>query len=154
MVTRNVGGAILLLALLTGPAVSDQDIPLKARLGDGVFERCGLDRLDPAQLEMLGAHFAPPAAAQLVERSAVLFLEREGWRTILLHGAYREHPESSISDIRHLAEVPPETMVLEVFGPSAVPLLPGSYLAKVSGFHVEIIDAHGEVRRYSIEERF
>lgn len=46
MASRILSGAILLLAIVTGSAPSDQDSPLKAALGDDVFQRCGLD-LDP-----------------------------------------------------------------------------------------------------------
>lgn len=154
MTTRNVGGAILLLAIIASQAVGDQEIPLKAMLGDDVFRHCGLDRLDRDQLELLGAHFAPPPSADFVARSAVSYLERDGWRTIQLQGAYRENPESAISDIRHLARVAPETLVLEAIGTTSIPLEPGAYLAKVAGFSVEVIDQHGEVRRFTIEERF
>lgn len=154
MVSRIVGGAILLLSLLVGQALSDQDIPLKAALGDEVFQRCGLDRLDPGQLELLAAHFAPPRSGDFVAQAAVTYLEREGWRVIELHAAYRENPESPISDIRHLAAMPPEVLVLETSRSSEVPLPPGAYLAKVASFSLEILDPHGEARRYSIEDRF
>lgn len=155
MTTRHATAALLLLLVFTGQASSDQDVPLRAMLGDDVYQRCGLDRLDRDQVEMLMAHLPPPRALDYVEEAAVNFLQRDGWRVVHLQAAYREDPARSLSDIRHLAGLAPETLVIEAIGASTTaPLEPGAYLAKVVGFNLEVLDPRGEVRRYSIEERF
>lgn len=154
MTTRQATAALLFLLTCTGQALSDQDVPLRAMLGEDIFLRCGLDRLDRGQVEMLMAHLSPAGAHDYVAQAAVNYLESEDWRVVHLQGAYREDPEQSYSDIRQLASLAPETLVIEARGISEVPLEPGAYLGKAFGSSLEILDPRGEVRRYSIEERF
>jgi hypothetical protein len=153
MIRQMLFGAVLLSLTFTAQAISEtqHDSPLKDTLGDEVFDRCGLDRLDGAQLEALAGFVSPPADSY-VAQSAVLYLEREGWHPIVLHRAYRADPERELSDIRHLASVPPDLLVLETSDRSYI-LPPGTYLAKRSAFQIEILDPRGEVRRYMIERR-
>ncbi len=126
--------------------------PLAALPGEDSFRRCGLDRLTPEQLEMLSVHLRPGRPDPHIERSVANYMEKQGWRRLLLHPAYRTDPNFALSGLRHLAAAPPDLLVLETPSTDALPA--GLYLAKIAPYSVEILDPQGEVRRYSIEKRY
>lgn len=146
-----LAGMGLLLSAPVRPANSDEDLSLQMYLGLTVFEACGLDKLEPEELERLSWYLVPPGLESFEVESALAFLEQEGWEPLTLYEGVKEDPDFSFSDLRHLAFTGDRQMVLEQNWSSSSRLPAGHYLAKVGAFSVEILDVYGEARRLSIE---
>jgi hypothetical protein len=146
-----LGSAVVILLLAT-PAGSNQDLAIEAQLGQSVFEACGLHKLEPQELAQLALYLTPPDLQSFEIESALAYLEGEGWEPVTLYAGVPENPESSFSDIRHLAFTAERQLILNKWLSSNPELPAGHYLGKVGPFNVEILDVYGQVQRLRIED--
>jgi hypothetical protein len=147
---------LLLLAasvlFLSQPANSDGDLTVEAYLSPSIFEACGLAKLEPEELSLLSSYLAPTVLESFEIDSAFAYMEKQGFEPLTLYAGIRVDPERSYSDLRHLAFTSDRRLILEQWSNIDGCLPAGNYLAKVGAFSVEILDLHGETRRYTIED--
>ena len=145
-------GIIYLVVFLgiIGNMFSQKDFLIKRILTDEQQSRCGLNKLNEAEIAELDKIFSFITSMNSLGDSAVKYLEHEGWEEVRILGMrslklnYEPYPQDYL-----IAEKGATTYILE---PRGSRLSRGTYLGKMGHSSCEIIDSSGDVARYRTAE--
>jgi len=149
MLKNNTYKVIFILVLVLTFSVvfgdSNKKDPVLLSLGEEQFNKLGLNKLNSTEKNNLFKFMQPVGNYSLLENSAALYLESQGWEPMHVVGIYEDG-----HDLNNVALCNYNLLLIDTFTEREL-LDPGVYWIKRSSFRMDVILNNGTVESYSYD---